>query len=123
MTALGLKLSLFVPGISLKTQELYVIVFVTRYLNLFSRYVSLYNTLMKLVFIGTSICIVCHMKFHKLVKQTYNKDEDTFRHYFLIPPCLMLALLVHRSFTFMEVGISSLLPSLKDLLIFHTRST
>ncbi|KAI5657414.1 hypothetical protein M9H77_26207 [Catharanthus roseus] len=90
-------------GISLKTQELYVIVFVTRYLNLFSRYVSLYNTLMKLVFIGTSICIVCHMKFHKLVKQTYNKDEDTFRHYFLIPPCLMLALLVHRSFTFMEV--------------------
>lgn len=94
---------LLVPGISLKTQELYVIVFLARYLDLFSRYVSLYNTVMKLVFIGTSICIVWYMRFHKIVKQTYNKDEETSRHYFLIVPCLLLAMLVPRSFNFMEV--------------------
>ncbi|KAL2556522.1 ER lumen protein-retaining receptor B [Forsythia ovata] len=90
-------------GISLKTQELYAVVFLTRYLDLFTRYYSFYNTIMKLVFIGTSICIVWYMRFHKVVKQTYNKDQDTFRHYFLIPPCFVLALFVHRTFTVMEV--------------------
>ncbi|XP_021283389.1 ER lumen protein-retaining receptor-like [Herrania umbratica] len=90
-------------GISLKTQELYVIVFLTRYLDLVTRYISFYNTVMKLVFIGTSICIVWYMRYHKVVKQTYNKDQDTFRHYFLIPPCFLLALLIHRAFNVMEV--------------------
>lgn len=65
--------------------------------------VSLYNTVMKLVFIGTSVCIVVCMRFHKVVKQTYSKDQDTFRHYILLPPCFLLALLVHPSFTVMEV--------------------
>ncbi|OMO62226.1 ER lumen protein retaining receptor [Corchorus olitorius] len=58
---------------------------------------------MKLVFIGTSICIVWYMRYHKVVKQTYSKDQDTFRHYFLIPPCLLLALLIHPAFNVMEV--------------------
>ncbi|KAF5960298.1 hypothetical protein HYC85_001507 [Camellia sinensis] len=89
-------------GISLKTQELYVIVFVTRYLDLFTRYVSFYNTVMKLVFIGTSIAIVWYMRHHKVVKQTYNNDQDTFRHYFLVLPCFVLALLIHPVFNVME---------------------
>lgn len=90
-------------GISLKTQELYVIVFLTRYLDIFTKYYSLYNTIMKLVFIGTSIAIVWYMRYHKVVKQTYNKDEDTFRHFFLVLPCFVLALLIHRAFTITEV--------------------
>lgn len=90
-------------GISLRTQELYVIVFLTRYLDLFTRYISFYNTVMKLVFIGTSICIVWYMRYHKVVKQTYSMDQDTFRHYFLILPCFVLALLIHPAFNVMEV--------------------
>lgn len=90
-------------GISLKTQELYVMIFLTRYLDIFTRYVSLYNTIMKLVFVGTSIGIVWYMKYHKVVKQTYNKNEDTFRHYILVLPCFVLALLFHRDFSIMEV--------------------
>ncbi|XP_050253995.1 ER lumen protein-retaining receptor B-like [Quercus robur] len=90
-------------GISLKTQELYVIVFLTRYLDLFTMYNSLYQIAMKLVFVGTSIGIVWYMRYHKVVKQTYSKDEDTFRHYFLILPCFVLALFVHRDFTVVEV--------------------
>ncbi|XWS42886.1 hypothetical protein CRYUN_Cryun16bG0052800 [Craigia yunnanensis] len=90
-------------GISLKTQELYVIVFLTRYLDLFTRYISFYNIVMKLVFIGTSICIFWYMRYHKVVKQTYSKDQDTFRHYFLIPPCFVLALLIHPVFNVTEV--------------------
>ncbi|GAB4858186.1 endoplasmic reticulum retention protein [Ancistrocladus abbreviatus] len=90
-------------GISLKTQELYVIVFVTRYMDLFSRYISFYNTIMKIVFLLTSMAIVWYMRYHKVVKQTYNKEEDTFRHYFLVLPSLVLALLLPQAFTIMEV--------------------
>ncbi|KAJ9179760.1 hypothetical protein P3X46_008092 [Hevea brasiliensis] len=90
-------------GISLKTQELYAIVFLTRYLDLFSKYYSIYNAAMKLVFIGTSVAIVWYMRYHKVVKQTYSKDEDTFRHYILILLCFVLALLIHRSFDVIEV--------------------
>lgn len=78
-------------------------VFATRYLDLITNYVSFYNTVMKLVFLGTSISIVWYMRYHKVVKQTYNKDEDTFRHLFLVLPCFVLALLIHRSFTVTEV--------------------
>ncbi|CAL5323503.1 unnamed protein product [Camellia sinensis] len=115
-------------GISLKTQELYVIVFVTRYLDLFTRYVSFYNTVMKLVFIGTSIAIVWYMRHHKVVKQTYNNDQDTFRHYFLVLPCFVLALLIHPVFNVMEVlwtfslylEVVAILPQL--VLLQHSRN-
>ena len=51
-------------GISFKTQALYVAVFVTRYLDLFlGEWVSLYNTLMKLFFIGSSGYILYLMKY------------------------------------------------------------
>ncbi|KDP21782.1 hypothetical protein JCGZ_00569 [Jatropha curcas] len=90
-------------GISLKTQELYAIVFLTRYLDLFVKDYSFYNTVMKVVFIGTSIGIVWYMRYHKVVKQTYSKDEDSFRHYLLAVPSLVLALLIHRSFNVIEV--------------------
>ncbi|XP_042505204.1 ER lumen protein-retaining receptor-like isoform X3 [Macadamia integrifolia] len=58
---------------------------------------------MKLVFIGISISIVWYMRYHKVVKQTYSKDQDTFRHYFLLLPCFLLAVVVHRAFTVTEV--------------------
>ncbi|MBA0841034.1 hypothetical protein Goarm_003552 [Gossypium armourianum] len=90
-------------GISLKTQELYAIVFTTRYLDLFTTYISLYNTIMKLIFLGSSISIVWYMRHHKMVRRSYDKDQDTFRHYLLMLPCLLLALLINEKFTFLEV--------------------
>lgn len=39
-------------GISLKTLELYLLVFLTRYVDLFTNFVSLYNTSMKVIYIG-----------------------------------------------------------------------
>lgn len=42
-------------GISFKTQGLYLVVFLTRYVDLLTGpYVSVYNTLMKLFFIGST---------------------------------------------------------------------
>ena len=47
-------------GVSLKTQELFLIVFCTRYLDLLIRYISLYNSTMKILYIGSTAAIV-HM--------------------------------------------------------------
>lgn len=90
-------------GISLKTQELYALVFATRYLDIFTHYYSLYNTVMKLIFLGSSFSILWYMKRHKVVRRSYDKDQDTFRHHFLVLPCLVLALLINEKFTFKEV--------------------
>ena len=55
--------SFVAKGISFKTQALYVAVFVTRYLDLlYTEPVSLYNTFMKLFFIGSSCYILYLMK-------------------------------------------------------------
>ncbi|TVU13883.1 hypothetical protein EJB05_37316, partial [Eragrostis curvula] len=89
--------------VSLKTQELYALVFTTRYLDIFTDFISLYNTIMKLIFLGSSFSIVWYMRRHKMVRRSYDKDHDTFRHQFLILPCLILALLIHEKFTFREV--------------------
>lgn len=49
-------------GISFKTQALYVTVFVARYLDIFFAWVSLYNFVMKLFFICSSVYILYLMK-------------------------------------------------------------
>lgn len=90
-------------GVSLKTQELYVLVFATRYLDIFTSYYSLYNTLMKLIFLSSSFSIVWYMRRHRIVRKSYDKEQDTFRHYLLVLPCLVLALFIHHKFTFFEV--------------------
>ncbi|KAK1368828.1 ER lumen protein-retaining receptor [Heracleum sosnowskyi] len=90
-------------GISLKTQELYALVFVTRYIDLFTDFISLYNSVMKVVFIGTTLAIVWCMRRHRIVKRSYDQALDTFRHLFLVLGCFVLALVVHDKFTFQEV--------------------
>ena len=90
-------------GVSLKTQELYAIVFVTRYLDLLFSFISLYNTIMKLIFIGSSACIIWYIRFHRVVSQTYDREQDTFRVIFLILPCLLLGIFINHEFTITEI--------------------
>ncbi|XP_016483657.1 ER lumen protein-retaining receptor A isoform X2 [Nicotiana tabacum] len=90
-------------GISLKTQELYAIVFLARYLDLFSDFISLYNTVMKLVFIGSSLAIVWCMRYHRVVRRSYDRELDTFRYWILVGACFALGLVLHEKFTFQEV--------------------
>jgi len=90
-------------GISLKSQELYLLVFVTRYLDLFYNFISLYNTVMKLVFLTSSFAVIYLMMFVPSIRATYDREHDTFRTYFLIIPCAVLALLINHDFTFTEV--------------------
>ncbi|KAL6191247.1 hypothetical protein ACLB2K_037638 [Fragaria x ananassa] len=90
-------------GVSLKTQELYALVFATRYLDIFVSFYSVYNTLMKLIFLGSSFSIVWYIRHHRIVRRSYDKSQDTFRHHFLLLPCLLLALVINEKFTFREV--------------------
>lgn len=91
-------------GISLKTQELYALVFVARYLDLFTDFISLYNTVMKIIFIFSSLAIVWFMRLHPIIRRSYDKSLDTFRHYFIALGCFVLAFLIHEKFTFQEIS-------------------
>jgi len=51
---LRLRSSKSAVGISLKTQELFLIVFTTRYLDLFTTFYSIYNSFMKVAFVHES---------------------------------------------------------------------
>lgn len=96
-----LKLCINFTGISGKSQILFAIVYTTRYLDLVTTYVSLYNTLMKVVFIVASYATV-HLIYMKF-KATYDHNHDTFRMEFLLGPAVILALLINHDFTPLEV--------------------
>lgn len=62
-------------GISFKTQALYVTVFLTRYIDLFTDFVSVYNTLMKIFFIGSS-CYILYLMRYKFRYATFPPPLD-----------------------------------------------
>ena len=61
---------------------------------------------MKLVFLGTSFAIVYHMRYNRQIKVTYDREQDTFRHYFLVLPCFGLAALIHQKATLLEARVA-----------------
>lgn len=88
-------------GISGKSQILFAIVYFSRYLDLFTTFISLYNTFMKVVFIGSSLATLylMYVKF----RATYDHNHDSFRIEFLLVPCVLLGLLINHDFTVLEV--------------------
>ncbi|XP_076337061.1 ER lumen protein-retaining receptor 2 [Tachypleus tridentatus] len=88
-------------GISGRSQILFALVYTTRYLDLFTTFISLYNTAMKIFFIATSYATIylMYVKF----KATYDHNHDTFRIEFLLIPVTILGLLVNHDFTPLEV--------------------
>jgi ER lumen protein retaining receptor len=103
---LKMKTSKNVVGISLRTQELYLIVFGCRYLDLFftnpfSSGLHFYNTIMKILFISSSAYTIFLMR--KKYKSTYSVAHDTFRVQFLLGAALVCAILFHYKLTFFEI--------------------
>ena len=41
--------------------------------------------------------------FHRVVSQTYDREQDTFRVIFLILPCLLLGIFINHEFTITEI--------------------
>lgn len=76
---------------SAKTQELFLIIFITRYLDLFTTFYSLYNTIMKVLYITSSAYIVkmLHVPSGNL-RYTINRGADSFKHlkYCVLPAYL-----------------------------------
>uniref|UniRef100_A0A914I3K8 ER lumen protein-retaining receptor n=1 Tax=Globodera rostochiensis TaxID=31243 RepID=A0A914I3K8_GLORO len=90
-----------VAGISGRSQVLFLLVFICRYLDLVTNYVSPYNSVMKIFFIGSSVATVyfIYIKF----KATYDRNHDTLRIEFLVLPCICLGLLINHEFSVFEV--------------------
>lgn len=88
-------------GISFKTQALYAVVFCTRYLDLFIYFVSLYNTVMKILFISTSFYILYLMQYR--YRATWQSSLDTFRVEYLLVPCAVLSLLWNHGYTILRI--------------------
>ena len=91
----------FFVGISGRSQCLFALVFTTRYIDLFTNFVSPYNSVMKVVFLMTTFGTV-YLIFFKF-KATYDSNHDTFRAEFLVIPVAGLAVLVNHEFSIMEV--------------------
>ncbi|XP_023691289.1 ER lumen protein-retaining receptor 2-like [Paramormyrops kingsleyae] len=88
-------------GISGKSQILFALVFTTRYLDLFSSFISLYNTVMKVIYIMCAYATV-YLIYGKF-KATYDGNHDTFRVEFLLIPVVLLAVLINHAFAPMEI--------------------
>lgn len=99
-------------GISFKTQCLYTAVFVLRYLgicalatwltrDLFWSWISLYNTVMKIFFIGSSIYILYLMK--GPFRPTHDPNLDTFKIEYLLVGSAIASLLFHYDWSMSEV--------------------
>lgn len=88
-------------GISGKTQLLFALVFTTRYIDLFTVYISAYNSVMKCVYLMCSYA-TCYFIYFKF-KQTYNSDNDKFRIEFVLVPAAGLAFLVNHHFEAIEI--------------------
>ncbi|KID60949.1 ER lumen protein retaining receptor, partial [Metarhizium brunneum ARSEF 3297] len=87
-------------GISFKSQALYLFVYVTRYLDLFSTE-SLYNLAFKIMFIGSQGYIIYLMT--NAYKPTNDPNVDTFRVQYLLAGAAVLAVLFPYKYTFSEI--------------------
>lgn len=77
--------------------------FLVRYLDLFMYFISLYNTSMKLFFIGSTMLIIYLMRIKKPFCSTYDSLGDTFPHLkVLLPAALVLAIIIHAGDTTWE---------------------
>ncbi|KAG5212707.1 hypothetical protein JEQ12_015136 [Ovis aries] len=88
-------------GISGKSQILFALVFTTRYLDLFTNFISIYNTVMKMVFLLCAYVTV-YMIYGKF-RKTFDSENDTFRLEFLLVPVIGLSFLENYSFTPLEI--------------------
>lgn len=90
-------------GLSKKTQMAYALVFTLRYLDLFTSFYSLYNTILKVLFIASSYWILWLMTSDTDIANTYDSTNDNVRLEFVVAPCIVLALFTCIDYSVMEV--------------------
>jgi ER lumen protein retaining receptor len=90
-----------VAGLSLKSQAVYMVVYLTRYIDLFWSYVSLYNTAMKLLFIGSQAYILYLMTVE--FKPQHDMRLDTFKLPYLFGAAAVMSLIAVSQWTPSEI--------------------
>ena len=86
-------------GLSYRTQEIYLVWFIWRYIDIFLYFVSVYNSLMKVFFVGATIYTIYLMRKKRPYWGTYDPVWDDFNHYlYIYPPVLVITLFVHSNF-------------------------
>lgn len=80
-----------------------MLVFITRYMDLFWNFHSLYNSIMKVIFIASSGSIVYFMKYKEPINNTYDPRQDNFNLLYVLLPCAILAILINDKFSFFEI--------------------
>lgn len=88
-------------GISGKSQILFSLVYITRYLDMFVSFFSWYNRVFKIVFISASLTTV-FLTF-VILRQTYEREHDTFYIEFLLIPTAVLAFYINHATEVLEV--------------------
>ncbi|VEL31664.1 unnamed protein product [Protopolystoma xenopodis] len=74
---------------------MFAIVFTTRYLDIFFSFISVYNTVLKILFVLLSYTTVYFM--YLKFKSTLQKDDDTLRLIVLVVPIAGLSFIVNHS--------------------------
>jgi len=91
-------------GLSVKTQILYAVVFTCRYLDLFTNFYSMYNTVLKILFLACTYFIIYLCFMDKDIKVTYDVDtKDTFKIEFLLIPTFLLGFYFAVDWTVLEI--------------------
>lgn len=97
-----------ISGISIKTQVLYALVFVCRYLDLLTfHYKSFYLTVMKIFFISSSVYTVYLLSTFKQKNPIAYQEmitADAFKVQYLLAPCLVLAFVFNHGFDFLSLN-------------------
>ncbi|CAD25518.1 ER LUMEN PROTEIN RETAINING RECEPTOR (KDEL RECEPTOR 2) [Encephalitozoon cuniculi GB-M1] len=105
-------------GLSLKTQFLYSMVFIFRYIDLFDFYargpLGIYNSIMKVLFIGFQVLILFMMRFKYF--STYDKKWDKFNILTLIVPSFVFSLFFTRGGSSVYQYISNVLYTMSLFL-------
>lgn len=95
-------------GVSARMQEMYLIVFVFRYMDLFWNFVSVYNSVMKMFFISSSLYLVTLMRFRQPICRTYDREADNFAYEkYCLGPAFLLGLMLSDEWVIYDVAWST----------------
>lgn len=89
-------------GVSRKAQKLYLLVFLSRYLDIFTTYYSFYNSAFKIFFLVSTAAILYGLCYVEPAKSTYSASQDRFVYWHALVPAGVVAFLVH----FLGSGVS-----------------
>jgi len=91
-------------GVSCRMQEMYMMVFIFRYLDILWKFVSLYNSTMKITYITCTCYLVYMMRYKTPICQTYERSNDDFQYeVYLLGPCFALGLILTDAYTIPDI--------------------